>query len=50
MSRLLIEQIQATVFSNQFVRDHYAQAKRRGLLAQKNSKKKFKKKALTNTI
>ena len=28
--RLLIEQIQATVFSNRFVRDRYARAKRAG--------------------
>ena len=30
MSRLLIEQIQAAVFSNRIVRDRYARAKRQG--------------------
>ena len=42
--RLLIEQIRATVFSNQIVRDRYARAKRREVVSakkfQKNSKKK----------
>ena len=50
--RLLIEQIQATVFSNQFVRDRYARAKRQEVVsAKKKFQKKFKKKKrLTNTI
>ena len=50
--RLLIEQIQATVFSNQTIRDQYARAKRQEVVSAKkipkNSKKK--KKRLTNTI
>ena len=47
-----MEQIQATVFSNQIVRDRYARAKRQEVVSAKKipKKKKFQKKRLTNTI